>query len=596
MIHVAPQKKLYVPAVSILAIVVILLVLTGISTYRNLNRHSSMAMAFVHRQGLSILDAVEAGARAGMAMPMWREDSIQRLINEVGSNADIAYLYMIDEKGVIAHHSNPSIFERLRLDPIDPSAGGALHSTVHVLNNGEKIYELSKLFVSSSTHGDHKMMRRMAAGQSDRSAREYIVLGLKMDYFQAARKSDIHHAMMMAGIVIALGSAAIFFIFIIQNYYLVDKTLKQTQDFTSQIISSLSTGVISIDRKTNITAFNDRAMKLLNIDDRHYKSVSLSKILDFESIGIDHTLASGMSILDRELNYSFNGSKTTPLALSVTPLIIENDDLEGAVIQIRDISEIKKLEERVRRSEKLAAVGELAAGVAHEIRNPLSSIRGFTQYLSRGFRSGSSEKEYTDIVIKEIDRINNVVSGLICFANPMEPDLRPTDINKIIHHTRKLVQAEAETQAIAIHVKLDKDAPALLLDGELITQAILNILLNAVQAIGSNGRIDISTRLSKDGEALRLCVEDDGPGIDAGAIGRIFDPYFTTSEHGTGLGLPIVHKIVENHNGALHIDSPVPGRSSGCRITIQLPVGQTEKQSQRAEGPGRDEKGQHHDT
>ena len=141
MIHVVPQKKLYVPAVSILAVVVILLALISISTYRNLNRQSTMAMAFVHRQGIAILDAVIAGARAGIIMHMWQEDSIQALINEVGSNEDIAYIYMIDDNGVVSHHSNPYTFKKLGLKPIDPIADASLHSTV---SGGVKMSDLRR--------------------------------------------------------------------------------------------------------------------------------------------------------------------------------------------------------------------------------------------------------------------------------------------------------------------------------------------------------------------------------------------------------------------------------------------------------------------
>lgn len=569
MIHV-PKKQLYVPALSILAIVIILLVLISISTYRNLDRQASVAIDFLHRQGVAILDAVEAGARAGMAMHMWREDSIKSLIDEVGNNKDIAYIYMIDKRGQISHHSNLEDFSQMRLSP-EPFDNDQLRAKVQTLENGEKIYELSKQFTASTATRQHMMMGNTTQAYQSDHIGERIVLGLKMDYLQIARESDSHHAMMMAGIVIALGSAAIFFTFIIQNYYLVEKTLRQTQDYTSQVISSLSSGIISIDSKTNITACNDRALTLLGIDRTSIKAVRLHEVLDFKMIGIDQTLSNGITVLDKEINFVFGDSKSKPLSLSVTPLTKETGSWDGAVIQIRDLSDIKKLEELVRRSEKLAAVGELAAGIAHEIRNPLSSIRGFTQYLGRGFDPGSSEKECSDIVIKEIDRINNVVSDLICFSNPMKPDFQLADINQLISHTLRLIEADAKTKKIIIDTDLNTDLPEISIDEGQITQALLNILLNAIQATGMDGRLKVKTAMIKNDTHVLVSVEDDGPGISDDVKGRIFDPYFTTNENGTGLGLPIVHKIVETHAGAIHITSPLDGKS-GCNISIEFPI------------------------
>ena len=378
--------------------------------------------------------------------------------------------------------------------------------------------------------------------------------------------------MIMAGIVIALGSSTIFFTFIIQNYYLVEKTLRQTQDYTSQVISSLSSGIISIDSKINITAYNDKALTLLGIDTTNIKDVRLSEVLDFKMIGIDQTLSNGITVLDKEIDFVCNDSKSKPLSLSVTPLTKETDSYDGAVIQIRDLSDIKKLEELVSRSEKLAAVGELAAGIAHEIRNPLSSIRGFTQFLGRGFGPESSEKECSDIVIKEIDRINNVVSDLICFSNPMKPDFQPIDINRLITHTLRLVEADAKAQKIIVDTELKTNLPEISIDEGQITQALLNILLNAMQATGMEGRLKITTALIMEGTQILVSVEDDGPGISGDVKGRIFDPYFTTHENGTGLGLPIVHKIVESHEGTLHIISPLLGKNAGCKVSIEFPI------------------------
>lgn len=574
------RKQLYAPALSILAVVLILLVLISISTYRNLDRQKKVTMKYVHRQGLAILDAVEAGTRAGMAMHMWREDSIERLIQEVGSNKDIAYLYLLGRDGAIHHQSDPGSFDhKVPLPQLNED--DEIYSRMCNLKNGEDVYELAKKFTPQTGNDARSLMRQMTHNKNNFHGHSHlddiIVIGLKMNYFQEARDADIHHAMIMGGIVMALGSAAFFFIFIIQNYYLVEKTLKQTQDYTSQVIASMATGIISIDQDVKITAYNDKALQLLSINTSKIRNIKLNKILNFNKIGINRTLSECITVLDKEVHYTANVDLApTPLAFNVTPITTGDGGCDGAVIQIRDLSEIKRLEELVRRSEKLAAIGKLAAGIAHEIRNPLSSIRGFTQFLGRGFKPESPEKKYSNIIIKEVDRINRVVTDLIGFAKPLDPNKQETDVEQLLRHTIDLVQSDALSRHVTLKHAVGKDLMPVYLDESQITQALLNLLLNSLQAVEDKGCIQVDVKMNKDKTRLLISVEDDGQGIDREARAKVFDPFYTNHEDGTGLGLPIVHKIVENHGGLIHIDSPPEGKKKGCTFTIELPVAKDE--------------------
>ncbi|MCK4985882.1 MAG: histidine kinase, partial [Desulfobacterales bacterium] len=233
--------------------------------------------------------------------------------------------------------------------------------------------------------------------------------------------------------------------------------------------------------------------------------------------------------------------------------------------------EIKQLEEKVRRSEKLAAIGKLAAGVAHEIRNPLSSIRGFAQYLRRALKDKPQELEYAETMVSEVDRINAVVTDLLTFARPMDAQLAPTDISELIEHTVRLVEADARSRNISVQMNIS-DLSKIPLDAKQMTQAILNLLLNALQAVKNGGRIEVGAELNPSDSLLKIWVEDDGSGISADQKGKIFDPFFTTREKGTGLGLAIVHKIVENHSGEINLKSPPTGKTLGCRFTIGIPI------------------------
>jgi two-component system sensor histidine kinase HydH len=301
--------------------------------------------------------------------------------------------------------------------------------------------------------------------------------------------------------------------------------------------------------------------------------MDLQSVFDFESTGIHDTLTKCQSVMDREINHRIGSENHVPLAVSVTPIFEAEGKCAGAVIILRDLSEIKKLEEKVRRSEKLVAIGKLAAGVAHEIRNPLSSIRGFAQFLRHALIDRPQDCEYAQTIVTEVDRINTVVKDLLTFARPMVAELAPTDLNELVAHTVRLVQEDARSKEVSIKVDIAPDVNKISLDRNQITQALLNLLLNALHAVGSRGCISIGARkIILDNEELQLYVEDDGPGISQEAVNNIFDPFFTTREKGTGLGLPIVHKIVENHDGDIRVESPVAGKSRGCRFTIHIPV------------------------
>jgi two-component system sensor histidine kinase HydH len=579
MMKILLQKRMYLPAITIIAVVLLLLLLIGISTYRNLDHEEKTALKFTHRQGLTILHALEAGARTGMMMPMWGKDSIGSLIQETGKSEDIAYVYLIDSQGTVVHHSTPSL-EGMHSDwlpQLDNSDN--VQTRIKRSPDGIPIYDLAKRFsplpfldTPSSHDGTKGLYKTILSHQHSDST---IVLGLNMTAFEEARLADIHHAIIMAAIVVALGSGVIFFIFVIQNYYLVDKTLKQTQDYTRQVVANMANGLLSIDIKGKIIAYNQLALELLGLQESELQEINLKNLIDFETTGIQYTLTQCESVLDREIEYQKDSGAIVPIALSVTPILEKMDICIGAVIVIRDLSEIKQLEEKVRRSEKLAAIGKLSAGVAHEIRNPLSSIRGFAKYLYQTLADRPKEREYTEIMVNEVDRINSVVNDLLTFARPMELEPTPTDMMELINHAVRLVQADAKSRDISIRKNTSPDLRKISLDNRQMTQVLINLLLNSLQEVADGGKIEVGAELDATSTRLYLWVEDDGPGIPANTRQKIFDPFFTTREKGTGLGLAIVHKIVENHNGEIRVESPLPGKSQGCRFTIIIPANDT---------------------
>ena len=573
--QIFPIKRMYLPALSIVAVGLLLLILISVSTYRNLDRQKSIALNFLHRQGEALILSLEASARTGMKTLMWQEVSLGSLLQETAKNKNIAYLYLVDEHGEIAHNSDPSkIGEKVDWKP-NISEEDHIDTRIKTLPDGKQIYELAKFF---SPMYEPKMIQHrnnpvgIETRDNSHSHRgDTIILGIRMTAYEEARHADIQHAFIMAAIILILGSGAIFFVFVIQNYYLVDKTLKQTKDYTREVVANMANGLISIDAEGKIVSFNMLALELLGLAKSQAQGFNLRTVIDYEKTGIQSTLTECIPVLDYEILHQKRSGELVPLALSATPIKDDRGGCEGSVIVLRDLREIKLLQEKVKRSEKLAAIGELAAGVAHEIRNPLSSIRGFAQFFRHSLKDGAQEKVYAETMVTEVDRINRVVTDLLTFARPTKTELSPTDITSLIEHSVRLVQADALSRNVNIQTNIS-DLTRLPLDENQISQALLNLLLNAMQSVAPEGHIEVGAMLDASDSQLHLWVEDDGPGITDEKKEKIFEPFFTTREKGTGLGLAIVHKIVENHNGELRVNSPIGGMTQGCRFSIIIPA------------------------
>ncbi len=240
-----------------------------------------------------------------------------------------------------------------------------------------------------------------------------------------------------------------------------------------------------------------------------------------------------------------------------------------------------QLAERLRERERLAAVGAMAAGLAHEIRNPLGSIKGAAEYLDPGRFKGDEEAEFLQVIIDESNRLNSVVSQFLDYARPFRAKFADSDINDVIHRTAKMLEAQEEKKAV-LELDLDEALPSISADSEQIKQVILNLVLNGIDASGGEP-ITITTRYRQERGCIELRVKDRGPGIPTEDLDRIFIPFFTTKQQGTGLGLAVCHRIVSNHGGTIY---PVSRPSEGTTFVILLPVSQQKSTTGSFSRPG----------
>lgn len=215
--------------------------------------------------------------------------------------------------------------------------------------------------------------------------------------------------------------------------------------------------------------------------------------------------------------------------------------------------EVRRLEGEVRRKEKLAAVGNLAAGVAHEIRNPLSSIKGYATYFGQRFPEGSEDRAAANVMVNEVDRLNRVIMDLIGLSRPSDVFPRAGSITGVVEHVVRLIRQDTEKRGVEVECRVARGVPQAMVDPERMGQALLNLCINALDAMPDGGRLTLAVAWQKKG--VCLMVRDTGIGIPPRQLPHIFDPYFTTKGQGTGLGLAMVHKIVEAHNGEISVTS-----------------------------------------
>jgi signal transduction histidine kinase len=222
-------------------------------------------------------------------------------------------------------------------------------------------------------------------------------------------------------------------------------------------------------------------------------------------------LARGLPLEEREIEWVLSDGEVVPLAVSVSALTGEQDEVLGAVVILRDLRTLKALQQRVERTERLAALGRLAAGVAHEIRDPLGAIRGLVQYFQATWKEDAEQRVYLDGIVREVDRLNRVVNDLVEFARPRELQREPYDLVDIVRHAVTLVQADARAKGIHIVHDFAERLPPLFVDRDLILQALLNLLLNALEAMASGGTLRV--RLADSPAWVELAIQDTGRGI-----------------------------------------------------------------------------------
>lgn len=358
--------------------------------------------------------------------------------------------------------------------------------------------------------------------------------------------------------------------------------LEQMRSYNEVILDNVDAGVLATDLKGRLVMVNPSAAEILGLEpdevigqyfgkvfpmDDPIRSVLQRALFDRETVtdtikypALRPAAPSSEPVSERP---AFPEGERE-LIVGSNPLTNQAGNLIGAVLTFKDVTERNRLEERMKRQERLAALGKFVAGVAHEIRNPLTSISGYIQIWQR---RGQPTPESLSTVAQETMRLNAIVDKLLFFARPAESKFQPYNLNILVERVLQFV-GEAYGSKVEVHTRLMEDLPQIKVDPEQMQQVLMNVIYNAYHAMPEGGTLRVKTGVSPDGRYVVVTVADTGCGIPPENLSRIFDPFFTTKARGSGLGLALAHEIVEAHGGYIDVKSKV---GSGTIMRICIP-------------------------
>ena len=349
------------------------------------------------------------------------------------------------------------------------------------------------------------------------------------------------------------------------------------------LLQNLTTGVIAVDAEGRITVFNSEAEQITGSQSQDLLGRSLETLLAPIQQLVQETLLSKQLVENRELVLEL-GSDSIVVRASSSTFHDQQGEMLGVLVVLTDITALKQLELQIRRSDRLASLGTLSAGMAHEIKNPLVSIKTFAQLLPERYQDSDFRETFSNLIGHEIDRIDSLVNQLLRFARPTKPLLKPVHIHSVLEKSLQLVGHRLYQKEIKLTRSWHANVDTIRADADQLEQVFLNFFLNAMDSMKQKqgGELLVATEIrpaeelvaapGKNGglhEILRVTIQDNGEGIKSENLPHVFDPFFTTKDYGTGLGLSVVHGIIQEHAGQIEVESEV-GKGTAFHILLPL--------------------------
>ena len=591
----------------IIGIFVILVPIFVLMTIDNIREQQGRIKEKLTGKGLLLIRSFEAGTRTGMITPQWGGKRVQRLLAETAEQPEIEYMMITDPGGLILAHSDETrvgqIYEKMPDIVFDQGKLPLFHREF-TSKQGAHIFEVYKEFTPAHRKFRHKISSRVPTGclldkdnnrhcpprdLFDEKWKESPPMPGKMDWFRShfsplgdgeqgrrhqvifaainmkevdqIRHKAVTHAIFMGILFFALGGVGVLCVVALQGYRSAKSSLSRVKAFSDEVIANMPAGLITVGKDMEITSRNGAALEILG-------PVSQGEIqLPPEMAVLVKGLRGATQKTAGEISCTVHGDRQLLLDVTASSVFSEGGVQSGYLFLFHDLTEFKAMKKEVDRNRRLAAVGKLAAGVAHEIRNPLSSIKGFATWFFERYEKIPEDREVAGIMIQEVERLNRAVTQLLEFARPAPVVKKRVNIKEMIDHSLRLIAPDLKKQQIVMETLFETDTVWLNTDPDRVNQILLNLYLNSLQAMDSRGTLSVTVTNARGRRGIVIEVADTGRGISPEDLDKIFDPYFTTRPTGTGLGLAMVYRAVEALGGDIWVQSS-PG--AGTRFFIQL--------------------------
>ena len=539
-------------AVSAIAVLVVIL---GMMIFMQSQQRKDQAVTLFVEKGATLIRSFEAALRG----PIDRKEEefyLQKLVMETAQQPDIDYLIVTDGEGRILADSDPSMVGRpygLDLDVKKVAASGDIRWRQTANPEGAGTFEVYRGFSPGQAEGLQEDRRPLL-----------VFVGFNMGKIEKASREDMIRIVIRAMVLMLIGSLAIVSLFLVQAYRLTRSSLSRLTVFSEALVKHMPVGLLAVDQAGKIITCNVQAQGLFTGVCPDAVGQKAADLLPVKMLQLLDRIDEKTRLVEEDIVLP-SGKEGNQVWEAVAADFSGDDVPEGKILLVRNVTAIRQMEKEIARSRHLHAIGSLAAGVAHEIRNPLSSIKGFAVYFKQRLSGNKEDEETADIMIAETERLNRVISQLLEFARPLTLKKEPTNMMDLVRHTIKLVEVEARKSGVEIDVRGEEGPMNAEIDPDKVKQVLLNVFLNSLSAMPEGGRL--SVRLETRKESVEVKVSDTGSGIRENDLPRIFDPYFTSKPAGTGLGLAVVQKIMEAHGGAVKVESK-EGR--GTKVTLRF--------------------------
>ncbi len=552
------------PAFIILLISVLLTVILAMATVRNIDRSQKLMELSFLRQGTTMIHAFEAGTRTSM---LFRRSAghnpLVDLATEVLKDKGIAFIRIVDEDNtVIVSEGDVSHSTLKKLAKLKEIGDKPVFS----INWADNIFEISKRFHPLEGTPRGRSMMEMRWEQWNLSFKPkgqmYISVGFSTKDYAKTRLQDMYHTIFMLVMLLLLFFAGLYFLFLYQRMRVTHATLLNTQLYAKDVLESIPDSLITLDQQGRLISCNRNAEQLL---ERNSTELIGKKFLDIFPACPQEMLSAQKNIVEKDAELPLKDGRLLPVKMGSAQLMDHQGKKIGRVLVMRDVGEIHSMEQQLEHSRRLAALGSMAAGIAHEVRNPLGTLRGLAHFF--GSEEGASDacQKYSKFMISEVDRLNLLVTELLQFGAPREVKHDKIDIKTLVEKAVALLEKDFKEKGVRFVHRCDEDTD-LYGDPDLLLQALLNLLKNSIQATPGGG--EISVDIGGNGESCRIAVTDSGVGMTEETRSKMFDPFYTTKKKGTGLGLAVSHRIIERHNGHFEIRSAV---NAGTTIIMVFP-------------------------